>query len=114
MGVFVSLNRFHNRIGFNKLREHCIKFKPLHTYMSILNWLMPERVGEKTETRRERARIGARQKEATDLAFKGLPTLCALFVINPVKRVQITSIGSFSELSWGLTNIYIKVNCEYV
>lgn len=44
---FVKLNKFENRLNFRELKEYCIKLSPLHVYMSVLNWLFPERVCKK-------------------------------------------------------------------
>ena len=44
---FLKLNRFRPRLGFRSLKRLCIHLAPLHLYMSVLDWLMPERVGEK-------------------------------------------------------------------
>ena len=46
-GTFISLNKFRNRVGFRQLKEYGVQFRPRHIYMSVLNWLMPERVGPK-------------------------------------------------------------------
>ncbi len=44
---FVKLNKFQNRLNGRELRECCIRFAPVHVYMSVLDWLFPERVGKK-------------------------------------------------------------------
>ena len=44
---FVKLNKFENRINSRELRGYCVKYAPLHVYMSVLNWLFPERVGKR-------------------------------------------------------------------
>ena len=44
---FIKLNKFRNRLNFRSLRRYCIHFAPAHVYMTVLNWLMPERVGKK-------------------------------------------------------------------
>jgi hypothetical protein len=44
---FMKLNRLRNRLNFKSLLGLCVRYTPLNLYMSTLNWLMPERVGEK-------------------------------------------------------------------
>lgn len=44
---FIKLNRFRDRLNFKSLKRFCVHFVPQNLYMSALNWLMPERVGEK-------------------------------------------------------------------
>lgn len=48
-GRFVKLNKFESRLNSRELKNHCVKLSPLHVYMSVLNWLFPERVGRKTK-----------------------------------------------------------------
>jgi len=50
-GQFLKLNRFRDRLSFKALQRYCVKYAPAHLYMSVLNWLMPERVGEKPRAR---------------------------------------------------------------
>lgn len=47
--TFISLNRFRDRYSFRALKKACIHFTPVNLYMSVLNWLMPERVGTKSK-----------------------------------------------------------------
>lgn len=44
---FMKLNKFENRLNTRELQKYCVKYKPLHVYMSVLDWLFPERVGKK-------------------------------------------------------------------
>lgn len=46
-GRFVKLNKFENRLSPRELKDYCVKLSPLHVYMSVLNWLFPERVSKK-------------------------------------------------------------------
>jgi hypothetical protein len=46
---FVKLNKFRSRLSFRSLKKFCIHFAPKHVYMSVLNWMMPERVGSKIQ-----------------------------------------------------------------
>jgi len=47
-GRFIKLNRLRNRLNLRSLLGLCVRYTPLHLYMSALNWLMPERVGRKS------------------------------------------------------------------
>lgn len=51
-GDFIKLNRFRNRLNFRTLRRLCRMYAPNHLYMTVLDWLMPERVGEKSRANR--------------------------------------------------------------
>lgn len=44
---FITLNWAKARLGFGSLRRLCSVYAPIHVYMSVLNWLMPERVASK-------------------------------------------------------------------
>lgn len=46
-GVFVKLNRFENRINLCELRRYLFKYAPRHAFMSVTEYLFPERVGRK-------------------------------------------------------------------
>ena len=46
-GTFISLNKLRPRFSFQSLRRYSVRFTPVNLYMSVLNWLMPERVAEK-------------------------------------------------------------------
>jgi hypothetical protein len=50
-GNFVSFNKLMRRMSFSKLCHFCVKFQPLHLYMSVLNWLMPDKVASKNDCR---------------------------------------------------------------
>jgi len=50
-GRFLSLNRLKSRINFRSLKRLCTRIPPIHVYMSVMNWLMPERVGTKKASR---------------------------------------------------------------
>ena len=50
-GRFVKLNTFENRLNAEDLRFYCWKLKPMHVYMSVLNWLFPGRVGKEYKAR---------------------------------------------------------------
>jgi DNA primase catalytic subunit len=45
--TFIKLNKHRSRLGFESLRRLCTEYAPRNVYMSALNWLMPERVGNK-------------------------------------------------------------------
>jgi DNA primase catalytic subunit len=49
---FVKLNRFKGRMNPRALRGLCVKYAPVHTYFSVLDWLFPERVGKKYRANR--------------------------------------------------------------
>ena len=51
-GDFIKLNRFRSRFNFKVLRHFCQSYAPKHLYMTVLDWLMPERVGEKRKANR--------------------------------------------------------------
>jgi len=51
-GDFIKLNRFRPRLNFRVLRWLCRRYAPNHLYMSVLDWLMPERVAEKSRASR--------------------------------------------------------------
>ena len=51
-GVFISLNKHRPRLSHTALKKMCLEYQPLHVYMSVLEWLMPERVGSKKESMR--------------------------------------------------------------
>ncbi|MGD0805447.1 MAG: hypothetical protein ABSA11_15415 [Candidatus Bathyarchaeia archaeon] len=51
--IFIKLNKHRSRLGFDSLRRLCLEYAPGNIYMSVLNWMMPERVGDK------RASVGA-------------------------------------------------------
>ena len=44
---FYKLNKLWNRINTRELRHLCTKFAPYHVYMTVLDWLFPQRVGDK-------------------------------------------------------------------
>jgi len=44
---YIKLNKFENRINSGELKDYCVSFSPVHVYMSVLNWLFPERVSKK-------------------------------------------------------------------
>jgi DNA primase catalytic subunit len=50
-GKWVKLNRFENRINGRELSKHLVKYVPSHVYMSVTDWLFPERVGPKHKAR---------------------------------------------------------------
>ena len=47
---FITLNRARPRLGFSSLMRLCSLHAPIHVYMSVLNWLMPERVASKKKS----------------------------------------------------------------
>jgi len=57
-GHFMKLNRLRNRLNFRSLLGFCVRYTPLNLYMSVLNWLMPERVGRKATANRALPFIG--------------------------------------------------------
>jgi DNA primase catalytic subunit len=50
-GRFVKLNKFRSRLNMGRLRDICVKIKPIHLYFSVLDWLFPDRVGEKSKAK---------------------------------------------------------------
>jgi hypothetical protein len=50
-GRHLKLNKLENRINAKELKFYCWKFKPAHVYFSVLDWLLPERVGKKYKAR---------------------------------------------------------------
>jgi hypothetical protein len=50
-GQFLKLNRFRGRLNFKSLKWLCTKYRPIHVYMSVMNWIFPERVGLKRKAR---------------------------------------------------------------
>ena len=46
---FINLNRMRSRVNFHSLKRFCLEFTPLHLYMSVLNFLFPERLAEKSK-----------------------------------------------------------------
>jgi len=51
-GRFLKLNRFRSRIRPERLQRFLVKYAPVHTYMSVLSWLFPERVAAKRKANR--------------------------------------------------------------
>jgi hypothetical protein len=47
-GHFIKLNGNRRRLNFRSLLSYSVELAPVHLYMSVLNWLMPERVGKKS------------------------------------------------------------------
>ncbi len=47
--TFISLNKLRPRLTFQNLKRYSVRFAPVNLYMSTLNWLMPERVAEKSK-----------------------------------------------------------------
>jgi DNA primase catalytic subunit len=50
-GRFVKLNKFRSRLNMGRLRDLCVKIKPIHLYFSVLDWLFPDRVGVKSKAK---------------------------------------------------------------
>ena len=50
-GRFVKLNKYENRLNERDLRSYCYNFRSMHVYMSVLNWLFPERISKKYKAR---------------------------------------------------------------
>ena len=50
-GIYISLNKLRSRINQKKFQEYCVEFKPVHTYMSIMDYLRPEKVLSARATR---------------------------------------------------------------
>jgi DNA primase catalytic subunit len=44
---FIKLNELENRLNQRELSIYCCQPTPLYIYFSVLNWLLPERVGKK-------------------------------------------------------------------
>lgn len=45
--IFIKLNNYRNRFRFQSLKASCRRLLPRHVYMSVLEWLLPERVSTK-------------------------------------------------------------------
>lgn len=45
--AFINLNKLKPDFNFKSLKRYSTRFAPKNLYMSVLNWLMPERVSEK-------------------------------------------------------------------
>ena len=44
---FIKLNRQNSSLSLKKLKRLCIHYAPANVYMSVLNWLFPDRVCDK-------------------------------------------------------------------
>ena len=49
---FISLNKIRSRLNSRSLTRYLIHYAPINVYASILDWSMPERVGEKSKANR--------------------------------------------------------------
>jgi hypothetical protein len=49
--TFITLNRKRRRLNFNSLHGFCVEYAPVNVYMSVINWLMPDRVSDKHSSR---------------------------------------------------------------
>lgn len=49
--TFITLNRKRRRLNSPSLRGFCVDYAPVNVYMSVINWLMPERVTDKHSSR---------------------------------------------------------------
>jgi DNA primase catalytic subunit len=50
-GRWIKLNRFENMINSRELMKYLEKYVPAHAYMSVMDWLFPERVGLELKSR---------------------------------------------------------------
>lgn len=50
--TFLKLNQRRERLDYPSLKRYAIHYAPVNIYMSLLNWLMPERVAEKSKANR--------------------------------------------------------------
>jgi len=46
---FIPLNKLRHRLNHRSLRRFLIHYAPINVYASIIDWLMPERVSEKSK-----------------------------------------------------------------
>jgi DNA primase catalytic subunit len=46
-GCYMKLNHRRPRLNRRALQSLCARYAPKHVYMSVLNWLFPDRVGKK-------------------------------------------------------------------
>ena len=51
-GDFLNLNQLDNRLNIRSLIALCAHRAPAALYFSVMNWLMPERVGKKSSANR--------------------------------------------------------------
>jgi hypothetical protein len=50
-GKFLTLNKLKSRLKFRSLKQYLIKFTPLHVYQSVLTWLNPNHISNKSKIR---------------------------------------------------------------
>lgn len=51
-GSFMKLNTLRSRLNLKSLIGYCVRYPPVNLYFSVLNWMMPERVGKKRSANR--------------------------------------------------------------
>jgi len=73
-GRFIKLNTLRNRINSRALWRLCAKYAPTHVYMSVLDYLFPERVGLKSKARYAYPIGGEYVVDVDNYLFRGIDT----------------------------------------
>ena len=71
-GRVVKLNTLRNRVNLVALWRLCAKYAPAHIYMSVLDYLFPERVGLKSEARHAYPIGGEYVVDVDNSLFRGI------------------------------------------
>jgi hypothetical protein len=73
-GRFIKLNTLRNRINPRALWRLCAKYAPTHVYMSVLDYLFPERVGLKSKAKYAYPIGGEYVVDVDNYLFRGIDT----------------------------------------
>jgi hypothetical protein len=73
-GRFIKLNTLRNRINPKALWRLCAKYAPTHVYMSVLDYLFPERVGLKSKAKYAYPIGGEYVVDVDNYLFRGIDT----------------------------------------
>jgi hypothetical protein len=73
-GRFIKLNTLRNRINPRALWRLCAKYAPTHVYMSVLDYLFPERVGLKSKAKYAYPIRGEYVVDVDNYLFRGIDT----------------------------------------
>jgi hypothetical protein len=71
-GRFIKLNTIRNRINPKALWRLCAKYAPAHVYMSVLDYLFPERVGLKSKAKNAYPIGGEYVVDVDNYLFRGI------------------------------------------
>ncbi|MCX8183115.1 MAG: hypothetical protein N3F08_01655, partial [Crenarchaeota archaeon] len=71
---FIKLNTFRSRVNAKALWRMCAKYAPIHVYMSVLNYLFPERVGLKSRAKYAHPVEGEYVIDVDNYLFRGIDT----------------------------------------